>query len=204
MRKLMIFTLLVLWSNQQLRAFEAYADSSLHIGRNTIFLEAFGSGGYCSLNYQRMLNSWFAARIGVGYGSLGTIPKPLGWPDYSSTFLKTIEIDRGDVWNGLLMFSYCSSLMYSGLELGLGASIIHESGNLHQKLLVYRYHAQQYGYEVIEVHDYSEIAVSLNASVGYRYQFPSGVFLRAAWTPMIRLGGDTLWQVGGISFGWTF
>jgi hypothetical protein len=76
---------------------------------NNIYIEAFGSGGYYSINYDRMFTANMGGRIGYGYVSF---PKLFIFPEMTLSLIP-------------VSFNYFIGEGNSKLELGAGITFIH-------------------------------------------------------------------------------
>ena len=170
---------------------DSFATASLHVAhaspfenlaRNRVFVELLGSGATYSVNYERHLAGRWSGRIGYSQVS--------SQGDY---FGLTTDRD-GHVRSIPVTFSYLTGARASGLELGLGATLLWDNSTM-----------ETIGALNLDVDPSRRVFGT--AIVGYRYQPErQGVLFRVGLTPILWVSDYTLraFPWGGISVGYAF
>jgi hypothetical protein len=189
--------------------------------KNAIYLEFAGSGGYVSINYDRIMPRNWGFRAGLGYTN-GTSVVPT--EATTSQFLR--EQKPGSVlassqysagFTVPVTASYFLGGEESRFELGFGVTtFIQQSSRLSQYWIRTNPSTAAPAVELVEYRSQGVLLNPvLNFIAGYRYQpVDSGLLFRVAFTPMVGYGlpfarnegvsGYKFYLWGGASVGYTF
>jgi hypothetical protein len=146
--------------------------------RSSIFLEAFGTGGLYSLNYEARLGSGLGARVGASYVRVGT--------SGGSSAAGNLEVVTVPA-----MASITFGRREHNIELGVGATALWFSGRARI---------------VFATVERSELLFLATGFVGYRYiPRDGGIMAHVGFTPLVMFGdGMKVLPWGALAAGWSF
>jgi len=149
-------------------------DAEMRSAHNALFVEALGSGGFYSVNFDRMLSENVAFRVGFSYFSFTD---------------RTISPDASTMITAPLTAAWLTGTMNHKLELGGGGTVMVLSGPINNNEIVAKFASSSKGPSVFG-----------SAIIGYRYTpVHPGFFFRVGFTPLFGPGGFLPW--GGMSVG---